>query len=93
VLHIYTTNSQPLTKWRIGTNILEKPSKWFRENPRSQHYCHLCYRKRYARNLAIKVYYAHSLVHCAEGCVYSPYREKYARLRKLRAAQRRGESR
>lgn len=84
-LHIYTTNKQPLTKWRVGTDILPKPSPWFRENPRSQHVCHICYRKRYARNLSIQVYYDQSIVSCNGKCAPSLYKERYARLRKLRA--------
>ena len=82
-IHIYTTHSQPLTRWRLGTNILPKPSKWFIENPRSQHVCHFCYRTRYARNLSIKVYYDKSDVYCTGGCEKSNYRERYNRLRKL----------
>jgi hypothetical protein len=67
-VHIYTTNAQPLTRWRIGTNILPKPSRWFTCSPRRQQRCENCLRLRYARNLVIRVYYDCSRVSCAEPC-------------------------
>jgi hypothetical protein len=84
-IHIYRIRSQPLTRWRIGSDILSRPSRWFHENPRRQCRCHKCYRLRYAKNLSIQVRYDGSYVFCADGCPPSTYKERYARLRKWRA--------
>lgn len=82
-LHIYRVGAQPYTKWRVGRDILPKPSKWFCNDPRKQSWCEDCYRTRWAQNLEIYVYYDHSKVVCKSGCEPSNYRERYARRRKL----------
>lgn len=82
-LHIYTTNAQPFTRWRIGTDILPKNSKWFVNDPRRQSWCDSCFRTRWAKNLEIRCYYDHTSVTCAGKCAPSNYRERMARRRKL----------
>jgi hypothetical protein len=74
-LHIYTADKQSMTRYDVGHLISEEPH-WITCNPRAQYVCHRCWRKRYARNLVIQVYYDHSAVWCAEGCEPIKYAEK-----------------
>jgi len=84
-LHIYRTKGQPLTRWRLGRDIMDPPSKWFRNHPRSQHRCENCYRIRTAANMQVFAYYDYTRYVCAPKCEPSTYKERSARLRKWRA--------
>lgn len=84
MIHVYRTDPQPYTRWRIGMNILPKPGPWVVNASRKQTWCESCYRRRYAKNLVIYVYYDGARIVCKGECERSSYRERQARLRKLR---------
>jgi hypothetical protein len=62
-VHIYTTNQQPLTRFKwYGA----KHWSGFEPND-TTHRCHTCERRRAAKNLVIQCYYDCDRVSCKEG--------------------------
>jgi hypothetical protein len=68
-LHIYRAENQPLTRYR-DTVLLGMGYRrcWFRHHPRDQMRCHVCGRRRWAKNLRIQVYYDSSVISCRGEC-------------------------
>lgn len=74
-LHIYRARSQPLTRY---TDDVGERRFTVRTNPRKQFECGNCWRKRWAKNLVIQVYYDGVYIWCAEPCEPIKYKEKRA---------------
>lgn len=77
-VHIFTTRDQPYTKWRLGRDIIDPPTRWFRCSPRKQAWCHICMRKRWAKNLKVRAYYDQTIVSCAEPDAHTVERVPYS---------------
>ena len=65
-VHVYTALAQPLTRYNIGTII--GVDRWRIIHRRKVFQCSLCYRRRWAKNLSIQVYYDMLRVFCKDGC-------------------------
>jgi hypothetical protein len=70
-LHIYTQSKQPLVRYvdpvlrSMGfstrrSTVTNPPRRLFR--------CHTCGRRRWAKHLAVQVYYDQRVITCADGC-------------------------
>lgn len=70
-LHIYTAPRQPFTRYvdhiLLGMGYSRRQATR-RHHPRAQVRCHVCGRRRWARNLIVCVYYDHVLVACQDRC-------------------------
>jgi hypothetical protein len=80
MLHIFRANCQPLTSYAI--EIGERSPLRLRNHPRKQFECDQCWRKRWAKNLVIQVYYDGVYIWCAERCEPIKYQAKRAIWRK-----------
>ena len=68
-LHIFTTNSQPLTRYRVPDI---EPPLFIRTPPHARATCMSCGRRREARNLRVKAYYDTTHIFCKEKCKRPP---------------------
>jgi len=63
-VHIFTAPWQPLTRYVVEAG----GKRTVRHKPRTVSRCHSCWRRRWAANLEIAVYYDTVKVRCAGGC-------------------------
>jgi hypothetical protein len=63
-VHVFVESAQPATAYRDSHGPM--PKKVWRCNPRRLIHCHLCGRKRWAKNMVVKVYYDCSQYFCRE---------------------------
>ena len=65
-IHVYVVPSEPYTRFNIGATIGQ--THWMRCRKRTQARCHICGRRRWAKNLRVQVYYDMVYVFCADPC-------------------------